>query len=123
MTGSIRRITKARRSPFSTRSAWPSIPTGTTPLATWNSYAAQYVAVYRYGLLLEEWTRKRRSLLRSVDGYADKMVEKEPLTEALFSPFRGDILDVRLAEALKRRAMGNSQTPATRNGPATRRKS
>ncbi len=91
--------------------------------AHWSKSAAQYVAVYRYGLLLEEWTRKRRSLLRSVDGYADKMVEKEPLAEALFSPFRGDILDVRLAEALKRRAMGNSQTPATRNGPATRRKS
>lgn len=70
--------------------------------AHWSKSAAQYLAVYRYGLLLEEWAKKREALLEAVDGYADRLVQKEPLARSLFSPFRSDVLDRRLADALKR---------------------
>ncbi len=69
--------------------------------AHWSKSASQYLAVYRYGLLLDEWAKKRESLLKNVDGYADKLVRQEPLTRSLFFPFRADLLDRRLADALK----------------------
>ncbi|MEJ2081470.1 MAG: hypothetical protein P8Y94_04685, partial [Acidobacteriota bacterium] len=65
---------------------------------------SQYLAVYRYGLLLDEWAKKRESLLKNVDGYADKLVRQEPLARSLFFPFRADLLDRRLADALKEAA-------------------
>ncbi len=72
--------------------------------AHWLKSAGQYVAVYRYGILLDDWDRKRDSLLRSTDAFAKKLVEKEPLVRSLFAPFRSDILDQWLSDALKNRS-------------------
>ena len=69
--------------------------------AAWSSSAEQYVRLYRYGLLLREWEKARSTLLGAVDSLAARLVGKEPLFGRLFHPFRGDVLDQRLARALK----------------------
>jgi glycosyltransferase involved in cell wall biosynthesis len=70
--------------------------------ASWAPSAQQYVRIYRYGLLFREWNRKRDSLLKSVDTYSKKLLEKEPLFGQLFSPVHQDLFDFRLEEAFKR---------------------
>ncbi len=70
--------------------------------ASWAPSAEQYVRIYRYGLLFREWEKKRESLLKSVDTYSRKLVEKESLFGRLFSPVHQDVFDFRLEKAFKR---------------------
>ena len=97
--------------------------------AHWAKSARKYLAVYRFGVRLAEWARKRESLLAGVDLYAERLVEKEPLARALFFPYHLDILDDRLQKALEQGPAADgevtsgsaSKTPAPSPKRRTRR--
>jgi glycogen synthase len=100
--------------------------------AGWARSAERYIRPYHHGLLLREWDGVRAGLLGVVDTFAGRLVEKEPLFERLFFPFRGDLLDQRLARALKSprvevgagpesSASRRGARPKSREGPPTPR--
>lgn len=80
------------------------IRTAMTLNASWDDSAAQYVAMYRYGLLMQQWCAHRRWLVRL---FAEELAQERALFGQFFLPGQreyGDRLDWELKAALEQDA-------------------
>lgn len=78
--------------------------------ASWARSAATYLAMYRYGVLVKDWFRKRTDLLVEVARFASQLVKRDPEFPAFFHPQWGDSLDLWFREAIR------AEPPATAAG-------
>jgi starch synthase len=69
--------------------------------AGWRKSAAQYLRIYRYGMLVKQWEKERLALDYNAEESAGRLALEEPLFATLFSPVWDAELDLELESALK----------------------
>lgn len=70
---------------------WDMIKTAITIDASWDRSAAQYVEMYRYGLLMKKWQSDRRKLLAD---FAQSLGEDKDLFAQFFIPAQAEYTDL-----------------------------
>ncbi len=68
--------------------------------AGWRKSAAQYLRIYRYGMLVKRWEKERHLPQYSVEKSAGRLALEETSFGTLFSPVWGGKLDLELERAL-----------------------
>lgn len=69
--------------------------------ASWARSAEKYLDLYRYGLFLVDWRRRRERILGAVDLFASQLQRHGEGAARFFVPNPNDVLDTRLMQSLE----------------------